>query len=176
MMRSLKVLDMALARVEGWFIIGFLGVMVTLTFLQVILRGIFIYGHLHWANALMGHLDWAEPLVRLSVLWITFLGASLVTGDNKHIKIDLVSGILPRRWLPYRELLLCIVSALISALMLRASLGYIAMEMTSGVNLFLAVPMWVGQVILPAGFFLLVFRFLFRGLLEAMAILKGGAG
>jgi TRAP-type C4-dicarboxylate transport system permease small subunit len=174
MMNILRVIDRALARVEGWFIVGFLAIMVTLTFLQVILRGLFIYGHLHWANTLMAHLDWAEPLVRLSVLWITFLGASLVTGENKHIKIDLVSGMLPRRWLPYRELLLCIASALVSLLMIKASLGYITMEMNSGVNLILTVPMWVGQLILPAGFSLLVFRFLFRGLLEAMAIRKGG--
>ena len=174
MVKILKIIDKALAKVEGWFIIAFLSIMVTLTFLQVLLRALFIYGDLHWANAFMGRLDWAEPLVRLSVLWITFLGASLVTGENRHIKIDLLSGLLHGRRLPCRELLLCMASALVCAVMLRASLTYITMEMTSGVSLFQGVPMWVGQLILPAGFALLLFRFIFRGLLEGIEFFRGG--
>jgi TRAP-type C4-dicarboxylate transport system permease small subunit len=147
--------------------------MVTLTFVQVFLRALYIHGHLRWANTLMGQIDWAEPLVRLLVLWTAFLGASLLTGENKHIKIDIMSDLLPRRWLPLRELILSVACICVAALMVKASIGYIRMEMTFGARLFLGIPTWLGQVILPAGFSLLLFRFFIRGLEQTIHVLRG---
>lgn len=171
-MKNLVRIDKAIARFEGWFLILFLSLMVSLTFLQVILRSLFIYAHLDWANNLMGSLDWAEPFVRLLVLWVTFLGASLVTGENKHIKIDLLTQIIPASWLPVLNILLSLAGALVTALMLKASLFYVGTEMSFGGNLFLNVPNWIGQLILPVGFLLMCFRFLVRGLSSALGILR----
>jgi TRAP-type C4-dicarboxylate transport system permease small subunit len=58
-MTILARIDKAIARFEGWLLILFLSLMVSLTFIQVILRSLFIYAHLEWANDLMGSLDWA---------------------------------------------------------------------------------------------------------------------
>jgi TRAP-type C4-dicarboxylate transport system permease small subunit len=166
-------MDKAVARLERWLIVAFLSVMVSLTFLQVLLRALYRYGHAGWANALVGQIDWSEPLVRLLVLWTAFLGASLITGENKHIKIDILSELLPRRWLPVRELLLSTACIVVTALMVKASSGYIRMEMTFGAHLFLGIPTWLGQIILPAGFSLLLFRFLVRGLEQAVLLFEG---
>ncbi len=171
-MKILARIDMAIARFEGWLLILFLSLMVSLTFLQVLLRSLFIYAHVGWANDLMGTIDWAEPFVRLLVLWVTFLGASLVTGENKHIKIDLLTQILPARWLPLLDVLLSLAGALVTALMFKASLFYVGTEMSFGGNLFLGIPTWVGQLILPLGFLLICFRFLVRALCSALGILR----
>ena len=170
----LKWIDRVLAKVEGWLIILFLGLMVTLTFFQVILRGLFTHAHLQWANTIMGYVDWTEPMVRLFVLWLTFLGASLLTGENKHIRIDLMSTLLPKRLQPFRELILSLVCVIIMAIMVKASLGYIKLEMEFGGEMFLALPTWVGQLILPVGFSLILFRFFLQGLDQAMTLFKGG--
>src|SRR5512139_4014738 len=161
-MKHLARIDKAIARFEGWLLIIFLSLMVSLTFIQVILRSLFIYAHLGWANTLMGSLDWSELFVRLLVLWVTFLGASLVTRENKHIKIDLLTHLMPATWDPYRELFLSVSGAIVSALMIRASLSYIHTELSFGGSVFLSVPTWIGQLILPAGFSLICFRFLLR--------------
>ena len=171
-MNHLARIDKAIARFEGWLLIIFLSLMVSLTFIQVILRSLFIYAHLGWANDLMGHLDWAEPFVRLLVLWVTFLGASLVTGENKHIKIDLLTQIIPTSWLPLVDVLLSLAGALVAALMLKASLFYVSTEMSFGGKLFLDIPTWIGQLILPLGFLLICFRFLVRSLSSALGILR----
>jgi C4-dicarboxylate transporter DctQ subunit len=171
-MKILARIDTAIARFEGWLLILFLSLMVFLTFLQVFLRSLFIYAHMGWANDLMGSLDWAEPFVRLLVLWVTFLGASLVTGENKHIKIDLLSQILPLSWRPPLDVLLSLAGALVAALMFKASLFYVSTEMSFGGKLFLNVPNWIGQLILPAGFLLIGFRFLVRSLSSALGILR----
>ena len=171
-MKHLARIDKAIARFEGWLLILFLSLMVSLTFIQVMLRSLFIYAHFGWANNLMGSLDWAEPFVRLLVLWVTFLGASLVTGENKHIKIDLLTQIIPASWLPLLDVLLSLAGALVAALMLKASLFYVGSEMSFGSNLFLNVPNWIGELILPVGFLLICFRFLIRGLSSALGILR----
>ena len=172
-MKSLRSIDKAVARVEGWLIIIFLGLLVALTFVQVILRAFYTRAQMQWANALLYQLDWAEPFARLLVLWLTFLGASLVTGDGKHIKIDLLSSLLPRKWLRFRELILSIICVLVSSLTLKASIDYVTLERAFGGELFLGIPTWVGQLILPAGFSLILFRFLLRGMEQVLEIFKG---
>ena len=169
-MKALRYIDKALARAEGWLIIIFLSLMITLTFFQVILRALYTHAHIQWANTVLGQVDWADPFVRLLVLWLTFLGASLITGENKHIKIDFMSALLPPKWLPLRELILSLACVVISALMLKASLGYIKMEMTFGGSLFLKLPTWVGQLILPAGFSIILFRFFIRGIEQVVEL------
>lgn len=171
-MKILARIDTAIARFEGWLLILFLSLMVFLTFLQVLLRSLFIYAHVGWANEVMGSIDWAEPFVRLLVLWVTFLGASLVTGENKHIKIDLLTQIIPAAWLPLLDVLLSLAGALVTALMFKASLFYVGTEMSFGGNLFLGIPTWVGQLILPLGFLFICFRFLVRALCSALGILR----
>jgi TRAP-type C4-dicarboxylate transport system permease small subunit len=121
----------------------------------------------------MGHLDWSESLVRLLVLWLTFLGASLLTGENRHIKIDLFSTLLPQKWLPLREFILSIVCILISAIMFTVCVNYVKMEMEFGGTLFLRLPNWMGQLILPAGFLFILFRFCLRAIDQGHEIAKG---
>jgi len=174
-MKTLKWIDSALARIEGWMIIIFLWLMVLLTFFQVCLRGLYTHGHLRWANTLMGYLDWSEPFVRLLVLWLTFLGASLLTGENKHIKIDLFSTLLPPRYLLIREFVLSVACAFISAVMLKVCIAYINIEMEFGGRIFFQLPSWVGQLILPVGFALILFRFLVRAIDQALQIAGGAA-
>jgi len=172
-MNILRQMDRTLGRLEGWLLILFLAVMVTLTLLQVAMRALFIYAHMHWANSFMGQIDWAEPLVRLLVLWVSLLGASLVTGENKHIKIDLMSDLLPLPLLPYRELLLSVACALVTGLMLKASITYVRLEASFGAQIFTGLPNWVGQLILPIGFSVMLFRFSLRAIDEAVRIYRG---
>jgi TRAP-type C4-dicarboxylate transport system permease small subunit len=101
---------------------------------------------------------------------LTFLGASLVTREGKRIKIDLLEVVLPRGWHPFREMLLAFLAALLTALLLAASLAFIKMEMSYGGHVLSVVPIWVSQAIIPIGFALMTFRFALRGLLEIVAI------
>ena len=118
------------------------------------------------------YVDWTEPLVRLLVLWLTFLGASLITRDNKHIKIDIMSAILPPKWLPFREFILSLACIIIAVIMIKASIGYIKTEMNFGGYIFLKLPIWIGQLIIPVGFSLLLFRFVLRGMEQILDIFR----
>jgi TRAP-type C4-dicarboxylate transport system permease small subunit len=172
-MNLVKWCDRAFARLEGWLLVLFLTAMVALTFLQVALRALFIYAQAQWANAFMGQIDWAEPLVRLLVLWVSLVGASLVTGENRHIKIDVMSDLLPPRLLPYRDLLISAACAVITGFMLNASIRYIRMEASFGGELFAGLASWIGQLILPVGFSVMFARFILKAVSEANTVFRG---
>jgi TRAP-type C4-dicarboxylate transport system permease small subunit len=171
-MKLLKICDKLLSKIEGIFLVLLLSLMVVLTFAQVCLRALYTHAHLEWANVVMGHLDWSESFVRLLVLWLTFLGASLITGEGRHIKIDLFAALIPSQWLPYRELLLSVVCMGITAAMVKVCIDYLRLEMEFGASLFFRVPTWIGQLILPIGFALILFRFLLIAIEQGQQIAK----
>lgn len=168
---TLRWIDRTLARMEGWLTVLFLSLMVVLTFFQVALRALHVYAHLSWADALLRQFDWSESFVRILVLWLTFLGASLLTMDNKHIRIDILSGVLPPLLQPFRDFTLSIACMVVSVYMIKASADYVWMEWTFGGSLFLTVPIWIGQLIMPLGFSIILFRFFIEAIEEGKKIL-----
>jgi TRAP-type C4-dicarboxylate transport system permease small subunit len=173
-MKVLKYIDRVLKKVESWLIVLFLALMVVLTFLNVIFRALYTHAHINWANTLLSQADWSEPLARLLVLWITFLGASLLTGDNRHIKIDVMGPLLSPNWLYVRELILSIGCVVICAVILQASIDYIKIEMEFGSDTLPGIPSWICQLIIPLGFALILFRFSLKALENLMGIIRGG--
>jgi TRAP-type C4-dicarboxylate transport system permease small subunit len=171
-MHTLKSLDRVIEKIERSFIILSLSLMTGLTFLLILLRSLYTYGHIQWANTLLGQVGWTDPLVRLLVLWVTFLGASLITGENRHIKIDIMGSLLPSRWMPFRGIILNIGCIVICSLMVKASIEYIHVEMQFGSSLFLSVPSWILQLILPAGFSVMVFRFFINALEQSLGLAR----
>ncbi len=172
-MKTLERIDRALAKVEGWLIIALLWIMVVLTFVQVGLRSLYTHGHFFWANEMLGNLDWSGPLVQLLVLWLTFLGSSLLTRTGKHIKIDLFSTLLPLKWRPLRGFILTVVSLFIIGIMVKVCIDYVMMEMEFGGTSLFYLPSWVGQMILPVGFTLLFFRFLIKAINQGTQLFRG---
>lgn len=171
-MKILRLIDRAAARLEGWFIVFFLSLMVFFTFLQILLRALYTRAHWSPANTLLGLADWTEPLVRLLVLWITFLGASLLTRQQKHIRIDLLPALVSGKWITAREILVNLTGAVVSGIMLKASFNYIQGEMAFGTSLFLNLPSWIGQIILPLGFALICFRFALNCLEQTLIMIR----
>ncbi len=169
-MPILHLIDRSLARLEKWLIVFFLSLMLLFTFVQVLLRGLYTHAHLQWANDWMAHIGWSEPFARLLVLWLAFLGASLLTGDGKHIKIDVLTTVLPKKWSPVLDLALSMVCLGVCAVMLKVCLDYIGLEKTYGGSMFLGIPSWVGQLILPVGFGAMFFRFLLKAVESTFAL------
>ena len=164
-------MDEILARIEEWLMVFFLSFMVVFTFLFILLRALHLYAHLGWANVVIGKVDWTQPLVRLLVLWVAFLGASLLTRDNRHIKIDLSSLFMPLRWQHIKDLCLSAACVIVSAIMVKTSFQYIQNEYLYGGHLFLSIPAWIGQIILPIGFLCILFRFLLRGITQVKGLM-----
>ena len=72
-MSILLFLDRWLARITGWLIVFFLGVMILMAFGQVVLRNVFHTG-----------IEWGDVFLRHMVLWLGFLGATIATGEGRQ--------------------------------------------------------------------------------------------
>jgi TRAP-type C4-dicarboxylate transport system permease small subunit len=174
-LKFLESLERGLTRFEGWMVILFLGTMVVFTFVQVCLRGLYTHAGMAWASQLLGAVEWSEPLVRLLVLWLALFGASLVSAENRHIRIDFLSALVPPRWEPFRDFLLSLACAGITGAMAVVATSYLRLEMKLGGALFLQVPQWVGLLVLPLGFGAICFRFTLRSV-RAMVLMRSGEG
>lgn len=106
---------------------------------------------------------WQEEILRYALLWLVFLGAILVTFDNKHLRMDLIANALKG---PAR-----IVVNGLAVLAFLFVCGFIAWHSMDWVNLFLEtgqvsqiaeVPMVIPHVIIPLSLALMVVAILVR--------------
>ena len=170
MINKVEIINNILEYIEKLLVIISFSLMVTFSFLNVILRALYTKFNIQFANTLLTSFDWSDPFARLMVLWITFLGASLLTKDNRHIRIDLMGQFLSPFLLSIRELIIAIACAVICLLMVRASIGYISMEMQYGTSSIMGISAWKWQIIIPFGFSIMLFRFTLNTLKEIVKL------
>lgn len=145
----LYTLDRALEKFEYRLIVCLLSLMIILSFGQMVSRNLF-----HQA------LVWGDILLRQLVLWTGFLGASLAVRQNKHISIDVLSNFLPANSKNQVFTFTRIVTAIISGFLAWAAWSFVQFEKESESTLFLDLPVWFFQLILPYSFLIIAFRFL----------------
>lgn len=124
-------------------------------------------------------LAWAQPVGLILTLWVAFLGASMATKDNLHLKVEAVQHALPDNLKRVSGLLSGILTALFCLLL--AYLGYrfvvVKHEIWSnnhlaGLHDGIPIPYFVSFAIVPIAYVLMAVRFVglgvlaFRGELE----------
>ncbi|HUU50072.1 MAG TPA: TRAP transporter small permease [Nitrospinota bacterium] len=150
-MQIFKDIDQFLKRVEETILISFVILMVFLAFFQVVLRNIFSAG-----------IIWADIFLRHLVLWIGLLGAVLVTSERRHIKIDIFSKFFSEKAQPKIYLGMDTLSLFVTILLTKASYTFVVSEKLGGSLLFLNIPTWVMESIIPIAFALISLHFLIR--------------
>jgi TRAP-type C4-dicarboxylate transport system permease small subunit len=94
------------------------------------------------------------------VLWVGFVGASLAARENRHIAIDFLPNILPASWHRPIGIFTKLCAAVISLFLAQAAWSFVAYEREAESILFLNLPVWIFQVVLPYSFGLLTIRFI----------------
>jgi len=155
-------LDAIIDRIEQFFLVLLLSIMILIAFMQIILRNLFDTG-----------LTWGDPLVRNLVLWVGFIGAALATREGKHINMEVVSRWVPPQGKVFIGTLTSLFSSLICALLTYASLKFIRNEAQMGDLTFLKIPSWIPELILPVIFGLMALRFGFHALKNLSMALRG---
>jgi TRAP-type C4-dicarboxylate transport system permease small subunit len=147
-MRAIKQLDEWLAKAESGFLVFLLFLMVFLAFGQVILR-----------NFLHSGILWTDIFLRQLVLWVGFLGASLAVRERRHISIDVLPQFISATYKPFVQVLVNFSAGLISVFLTAASWKFVQMEIEYPTTLFLDLPAWIFQIILPFSFGLISLRY-----------------
>jgi len=73
-----------------------------------------------WANAALESLTWIDPFLQKGTLWLAFLGASLATKEGRHIGVDLLPRLAPRKGKLLMRAITGIGSSLVAFFLARA--------------------------------------------------------
>ena len=151
-MHILKQIDRFLEKIEGYIIILILSLMILLSFGQMLLRNFFDMG-----------IIWGDTLLRQWVLWLGFLGASLAVNYDKHISIEVFSNLTTLFWKRIIRAFTRFSAGIISGFLTWAAWSFMQYEKESESVLFLDIPVWLFQIVLPYSFMVIAIRFIISG-------------
>ena len=152
-MRILKQIDRFLEKIEGHLIVLILSLMILFSFSQMLLRNLFDIG-----------VVWGDTLLRQWVLWLGFLGASIAVNHNKHISIEVLSLFQSVFWGRISKAFTRFAAGIISFILAWAAWSFMIFEKNSQSVLFLDIPVWIFQTILPYSFMIISIRFMISGI------------
>lgn len=155
-------LDRAGRIAENTLLILVLGGMVAVAFLQIVLREVFSTGVI-----------WANELVRILVLWLAIVGAVAAARDNRHIRIDLLSHLLPEKLVKGLRIVVDLFAAVVSGVVAWYLWRYIQIEVELEFTVLDGLPAFPAHVIAPIGFVLLSYRFVVLAGQQLVDILIG---
>ena len=119
-------------------------------------------------------LAWAQPLGLILTLWVAFLGASMATKDNLHLKVEAVQQAMPETIKRFSGLISGLLTALFCLVL--AYLGYRycvvkheEFEISNGLGGLhdgIAIPYYISFSIVPIAYTLMAIRFIGLGVLS----------
>lgn len=163
-MNVVRSLDKALARVETWLLVVFLGAMIVLAFAQVVLRNFFGTGFV-----------WGDTIVRHLVLWIGFIGGALAAFEGRHISIDALSKFFSPRLKHTSAAVTNLFGAVVCYFLAQAAWRFTMDEKAAESILVLSIPSWTAVLIIPVGYMLIFVHFLLKVIEHGAAAVTPGS-
>jgi len=150
-----------LHRAEDALLVLLLTAMIVLASTQILLR-----------NLLDSGFVWIDPLLRVLVLWLGLIGATVATRNNRHIRIDLLSKLFSRNTHRLIQSVIGQVSAWTCLVVAWYGFKWIQMDYVDEVISFAGVPAWLLEVIIPVTFALIGLRYLIMSVSWAQLYLR----
>lgn len=130
-------------------LVTLLSAMMLLAVGQIVLREVFNTGFV-----------WADELIKLMVLWLAMIGSIAACRDNRHIRIDALSHILPKIAVEITRVIVDVFAAIVCGVIALQAWRYLQVEIEYQDTVLVNLPAWIAHIVLPAAFFLISFRFL----------------
>jgi C4-dicarboxylate transporter DctQ subunit len=110
---------------------------------------------------------WADELVRLMVLWLALVGSIAACHENRHIRIDALSHVLPDTAVNLIRILVDVFAVFICSVIAYQAWRYLQIEIEYEDTVLVDTPAWIAHLIMPAAFALMAYRFLIGALKQA---------
>lgn len=137
-----------LGNVEDAILASLLGAMILLAAIQIFLRNVFDTGLL-----------WADPMLRVSVLWVGMMGAMAATRDDRQISVDALSRFLSDRWSARVRILTDVFTAAVAGFFSWHAGRLVIEDYSSGMTAFSSVPVWACELVLPIAMSIITIRY-----------------
>ena len=103
---------------------------------------------------------WADELIRLMVLWLALVGSIAACRENRHIRIDALSHVIPDIAVNVLRIIVDLFAAAVCAVIAVHAWRYLQVEIEYGDTVLVDTPAWIAHAIMPAAFGLISYRFL----------------
>ena len=110
-------------------------------------------------NAFSGGFFWADEYLRIAVLWIALIGSIAPARDHRHLRIDLLSRLLPPSLTRWTDFFADLATVIVCGILAWYSLQFVLESFEYKDEAFGSLPLWWFQIILPIGFLLMSFRY-----------------
>ena len=134
---------------ENTALVTLLVAMMVLAVGQIVLREVFSTGFV-----------WADELIKLMVLWLAMVGSIAAARDNRHIRIDALSHILPETAIKLTRVLVDVFAAAVCGVIAWHTYRYLQLEIEFEDSVLIDTPAWIAHLIVPLAFALIAYRFL----------------
>lgn len=117
-------------------------------------------------------LIFGDELLRVLVLWLCLVGAIAASRDDNHINIDLLSRWLPPSVQQLLRIFTDLFTLVVCGVLAWYSWRFVRMEIDFGSHIFNGYPAWLAQIILPVGFALIAYRYLWHLVRRTLCLLR----
>lgn len=148
---SFKRVQRVLAGVETGLLVALLLVMIGVAVYQVLARNIAGTG-----------LVWGDEMVRVAVLWITMVGASVAAKSDSHISIDVVTRFATSKVRGIVDRLTSLFTASVCAALAWYSKTMIEWDYIDATSGFGPVPAWICELVIPVTAVVIALRYAIR--------------
>lgn len=152
----LERLDKAGTALETIMLVSMLTAMMLVAVSQILLREVFGTG-----------MGWADELVRLMVLWLALVGSIAACRENRHIRIDALSHVLPEVAVNVIRVLVDVFAAVVCGIIAVQAWRYLQIEIEYEDTVLVNTPAWIAHSVMPVAFALISYRFLVSALGQA---------
>jgi len=155
-----------LARLE-WFgrtieniaLVVLLGGMMLLAVGQIVMREVFNTG-----------VAWGGEVLKLMVLWLAMIAAIAACRDNRHIRVDAISHLLPDAAIRVSRVIVDLFAAVVCCVVAWQAWRYLQLEIEYEDTVLINTPAWLVHVIVPVGFVVTGYRFFIGALKKAIGV------
>ncbi len=148
---------------ENLALVTLLSGMILLAVGQIVLREVFDTGVI-----------WADELIKLMVLWLAMVGSIAASRDNRHIRIDVLSHVLPGALVNVARIVVDLFAAAVCAVIAVQAWRYLQLEIEFEDQVLVDTPAWIAHLIVPLAFALTSYRFVILAVKDVGRMVRGG--
>ncbi len=156
-------LEKAGRAIETAMLVGMLTAMILLAVSQIVMREVFN----------ISGLVWAAEFIRLMVLWLALVGSIAACRENRHIRIDALSHILPDKGIRIVRIVVDLFAAVVSGIIAVQAWRYLQIDIEYEVTVLVDTPAWIAHIIMPVAFALISYRFLVSSVQQLSDFVSG---
>ncbi len=156
-------LEKAGRAIETTMLVGMLTAMMVLAVSQIVMREVFN----------ISGLVWAAEFIRLMVLWLALVGSIAACRENRHIRIDALSHVLPDKGIRIVRIVVDLFAAVVSGIIAVQAWRYLQIDIEYEVTVLVDTPAWIAHIIMPVAFALISYRFLVSSVQQLSDFVSG---